>query len=88
VKENTAFLLNVIIMSVIKTSIIMQNAALEPTYCAGSGSTSANMRKPKTCLGQVFNLKLGCFDGVHVIFYADTWPNLQFKTRPRFSPVS
>jgi hypothetical protein len=27
---------------------------------------------PKTCLGQVFNYKLGCFDDVHVIIYMPT----------------
>jgi hypothetical protein len=30
------------------------------------GSAKANRREPKTCLGQVFNYKLGCFDDVHL----------------------
>jgi len=36
----------------------------------------------------VFNFKLGCFDGVLVLIYADACPHLKLKTRPRFSPVS
>jgi hypothetical protein len=40
------------------------------------GSVKANGRKPKTGLGRVFNFKLGCFDGVHVLIYADACPHL------------
>jgi hypothetical protein len=29
------------------------------------GSAKANGREPETCLGRVFNNKLGCFDDVH-----------------------
>ncbi len=29
------------------------------------GSAKANRREPKTCLGRVFNYKLGCFEDVH-----------------------
>jgi len=29
------------------------------------GSKKANWREPKTCLGRVFNYKLGCFEDVH-----------------------
>jgi hypothetical protein len=39
--------------------------------CHWPGSTKANERVPKTCLGRVFNYKLGCFDGVHVFIYVD-----------------
>jgi hypothetical protein len=28
-------------------------------------SAKANGREPKTCLGRVFNYKLGCFEDVH-----------------------
>ncbi len=35
------------------------------------GSTEAKGREPKTCLGRVFNYKLGCFDDVHVFIYVD-----------------
>jgi hypothetical protein len=52
------------------------------------GSAKANGREPKTSLGRVFNFKLGCFDDVWVLIYADACPHLWLKTRPRFSPVS
>ena len=32
-----------------------------------TGSAKASGREPKTCLGQVFNYKLGCFEDVHEI---------------------
>jgi hypothetical protein len=53
-----------------------------------TGSAKANGKEPKTGLDRVFNFKLGCFDDVHVLIYADARPHLQLKTRPRFSPVS
>jgi hypothetical protein len=52
------------------------------------GSAKVNRREPKTGLGWVFNFKLGCFDDVRVLIYADARPHLQLKTRARFSPVS
>jgi hypothetical protein len=55
---------------------------------AVSGSAKANGREPKTGLDRVFNFKVGCFDDVRVLIYADVHPHLQLKTRPRFSPVS
>ncbi len=32
--------------------------------------------KTKTCLGRVFIYKLGCYDDVHVLYYADAYPRL------------
>jgi hypothetical protein len=50
-----------------------------------AGNEKANNgREPKTCLGQVFNHKLGCQNDV----YLGAWPHVYFKTRPWFSPVS
>jgi hypothetical protein len=34
-------------------------------------TTKANGREPITCLGQIFNYKLGCFDDGHVRIYMD-----------------
>jgi hypothetical protein len=34
---------------------------------AEPGSMKASRREPETCLGRVFNYKLGCFDDVHVL---------------------
>ncbi len=39
-------------------------------------------------MGRIFNFKLGCFDDVCVLIYADAHPHLYLKTWPRFSPVS
>jgi hypothetical protein len=52
------------------------------------GSTKANGREAKTCLGRVFNYKLSCFNDVNVFVYVDACPHLQLKTWPRFSPIS
>jgi hypothetical protein len=51
----------------------------EPKQLLGrfsTGSAKANGREPKTCLGRVFNYKLGCSDNVHVIMYTDAHPYL------------
>jgi len=40
------------------------------------GRAKANGREPKTGLGWVFNFKLGCFDDVHVLIYADAHTHL------------
>ncbi len=32
---------------------------------ASAGSVKVIGREPKTCLGRVFNYKLGCFEDVH-----------------------
>ena len=40
------------------------------------GCAKANGREPKTCLCQVFNYKLGCFNDVHVFLYLDACPHL------------
>jgi hypothetical protein len=37
-----------------------------------SGSRKVNAKEPKTCLGQVFNFKLGCFDDVHLLLCGST----------------
>ncbi len=36
----------------------------------------ANGREPKTSLGRVFNYKLGCYDDVQVLMYAEAHPYL------------
>jgi hypothetical protein len=51
-------------------------------------SAKAKGREPKTGFGQFFNFKLGCFDVVHVLIYADACPHQSLKTRLRFSYVS
>jgi hypothetical protein len=64
---------------------ILHNIAL---WFGATGSTKANGREPKSCLGRVFNFKLGCF-----VMCTIAWPiqarlSLELKTRPRFHPVS
>ncbi len=39
-------------------------------------SNTLGSAEAKTGLGQVFNFKLGCFDDLHVLFYADACPRL------------
>jgi hypothetical protein len=51
-------------------------------------SIKANGREPKTCLGQVFSNKLGCFYDAHELIYMDARTHPKLKARPRFSPVS
>ncbi len=46
------------------------------TIQATGGSAKANRRELKTCLGQFFNSKLGCYDYVNILIYVDTRPSL------------
>ncbi len=46
------------------------------THSVLAGSAKANGREPKTCLGRVFNYKLGCFDDVFVFIYVYALPHL------------
>ncbi len=54
----------------------------------GLGSTNANARKPKSCLGQVFNFKSGCFVIHTIAWFTQAQLSLELKTRPRCCPVS
>ncbi len=51
-------------------------------------SVKANRRVPKSCLGQVFNFKLGHSDSMYELNCADALSHLELKTLPRFSPDS
>ncbi len=59
------------------------------TRCKGAPcSTKATGREPKSCLGQIFNFKIGS-----IVISVNTWhgqasPHLDLKTRPRLSPIS
>jgi hypothetical protein len=59
-----------------------------PSTNTTAGSMKANGREPKSCLGQVFNLKLGCFVMCTIAWSIQVQPSLQWKTRHRFCPVS
>ena len=48
----------------------------------------SNGREPKSCLGQVFNFKLGCFVMCTIAWSTQAQPSLMLKTQPRFCPVS
>jgi hypothetical protein len=63
------------------------NSKLYLSY-AQTGSAKAIGREPKSCLGQVFNFKLGCFVRCTIAWPIQVRPSLQWKTRPRFRPVS
>jgi thioredoxin reductase len=53
-----------------------------------SGSAITNGRDPRSCLGQVFNCKLGSFIDNTKNVATCNWPLLKLKTWPRFCPVS
>jgi hypothetical protein len=53
-----------------------------------AGSVKANGREPISCLGRVFIFKLGCFVMCTIAWPIQVWASLQWKTRPRFRPVS
>jgi hypothetical protein len=55
---------------------------------ADAGSAKANGRETKSFLVQVFNSKLGCFVMCTTAWPIQTQPSLEWKTRPRFCPVS
>ncbi len=52
------------------------------------GSAISKGREPRSCLGWVFNFKLGRFTWKHHKCAACKWPLLKLKPRPRFRPVS
>jgi hypothetical protein len=52
------------------------------------GSVKANGREPKSCLGQVFIFKLGCLDMCTIALPIQVQPNLEWRTQPKFCPVS
>ncbi len=52
------------------------------------GSAKANGREPKSCLGRVFNFKLGCFVMCVIAWPTQAQLSLELKTWPRFRPVS
>ncbi len=51
-------------------------------------SIKSNGREPKSCLGRVFNFKLGRFAMLAVAWRMQAHPCLELKTRPRFHPLS
>ncbi len=51
-------------------------------------SAEANRREPESCLGQVFNFKLGCFVISVIAWHTTARPRLELKTQHRFCPVS
>ncbi len=54
-----------------------------------SGSAITNGREPRSCLGRVFNSKLGCFATLgSKCMMVCMQPLLKLKTRPKARPVS
>jgi hypothetical protein len=52
------------------------------------GSTKAYRREPRSCMGWVFNFKLGCLCMSAIAWHIQAPPHLKLKTRPRFCNVS
>jgi hypothetical protein len=51
-------------------------------------TTKDNGGETKSCLGQVFNFKLGRFDVIHILNCVGGHPHLELKIRPSFCPAS
>ncbi len=53
-----------------------------------AGSTITNRREPRSCLGRVFNSKLGCIVTLGSKCMVYMQPLLKLKTQPKARPVS
>ncbi len=53
-----------------------------------AGSAITNGREPRSCLGRVFNSKLGCIAALDSKCMVCMQPLLKLKTRPKACPVS
>ncbi len=53
-----------------------------------AGSAITNRREPRSCLGRVFNSKLGCVATLGNKCMVCMQPLLKLKTRPKARPVS
>ncbi len=60
----------------------------EPVALPKAGSAMTNGREPKSCLGQVFNSKLGHIATLGSKCMVCMQPLLKLETRPRARPVS
>jgi hypothetical protein len=70
----------------ILTQWVKCSTTVLPKYV--SGSAKANGREPKSCLGWVFNFKLGYFVMHAITRHIQACPILELKTQPRFCLVS
>jgi hypothetical protein len=59
---------------------------IEPLVHPGSGKIYG--REPKSCLGRVFNVKVGHFASKQHKCIAHMQPLLELKTWPRFCPIN
>jgi hypothetical protein len=57
-------------------------------YNIDARSAITNGREPKSCLGRVFNSKLGCIATPGSKYMVCMQPLLKLKTRPKARPVS
>ena len=64
----------------------LKKGAADHRDCTGSAIT--NGREPRSCLGRVFNSKLGCIDTPGSKCMVCMQPLLKLKTRPKARPVS
>jgi hypothetical protein len=67
---------------IISVTIFLGTASVNP------GSTVTNGREPRSCLGRVFNFKLGCIATPGSKCMVCIQPLLKLKTRPKARPVS
>jgi hypothetical protein len=72
-------------------SAFMHGEILTPSQIVHPGSAITNRREPRSCLGRVFNSKLGCIATLGSKCMAACirmQPLLKLKTRPKARPVS
>jgi hypothetical protein len=60
----------------------------QTTFRLSPGSAITNGREPRSCLGRVFNSKLGCIAILGSKWMVSMQPLLKLKTRPRARPAS
>jgi hypothetical protein len=76
------------IMSLFYLTQTLSMSIIESLW-VGAGSAVTCRREPKSCLGRVFNSKLGCITALLSKCSARMpQPLLELKTRPRARPVS
>jgi hypothetical protein len=85
-------MLNVVVLSVVAPGQLVQkgeNLTLAKLkFLVTDGSAISNGRDPKSCLGRVFNSKLGHIATLLSKCMASMQALLELKTRPRGCPVS
>jgi hypothetical protein len=93
---NLPFMLSVVVLNVVAPLLAIRHEGPQKkaikilTNCAiiFAGSAITNRREPRSCLGRVFNSKLGHSATLGSKCMVGMQPLLKLKTRPKARPVS